>query len=219
MRYSQILHRFRSNIYNVLYIFIIINVISHPKFCQAQYFVIKGNEAIYKNNSFKLQPTGFNDSEILVDPVTGKEIKKVFELSHPVKMNGEKIYNSAEVYSSKERKTIDHLLEEYIINSLCKESRLKGLKDGQINIDLNDLIIDKRGKIVYYDYFYAHFTGGDAFIQPLDLASYIDALLSNAPIVPSAKINDKNVVVRLNVSMSKYIFEVRSHIIKCIDKK
>jgi hypothetical protein len=74
-----------------------------------------------------------------------------FEKGKPQTLNGEKIYNSHSMTATGPAyRNKDTSLHFYILSSLKNE--FNALPDGVYNFYLNDIVVDKDGKIVYCSY-------------------------------------------------------------------
>ncbi len=100
------------------------------------------------------------DTTIVVDPETGEESIRITEVEPglvPIKLNGDKIYNSRDIekiaqegkhYTYKPHLQIDEL-NMYLLENLKPE--LHRLKDGDYYLSISPIILDKNGKIAYYN--------------------------------------------------------------------
>ncbi|MGN6567808.1 MAG: hypothetical protein ACTHJ0_07645, partial [Flavipsychrobacter sp.] len=118
----------------------------------------QGNIVKYEGNTIELKKE-LRDTIITVNPKTGKNDTAIaVRESYPLKLNGEKIYTmydsnikmkyheSAELVSSKYAESI----VEYLLNNL--NSELEKLDDGGYRLGINNVVLDQKGKIVYYEY-------------------------------------------------------------------
>lgn len=111
--------------------------------------VRKGN-IIYVNGN-KIEIKGFLPDTIpVLDPVTKEtSLKVVIRDSLPSKLNEEPIYSDDNrslfmpVFNGKENS-----MEEYIFHSLVPA--LNKLPDGQYSFSITNMVVDKNGKLVYY---------------------------------------------------------------------
>jgi hypothetical protein len=119
-----------------------------------------GNIVIYRGNKFELSDPSPKDTVIVIDPVSGKQMMKVVQkVPVPVKMNGEKIYCNEDYNGMKNEMGTPaynpagfnvYNLKEYLISNLAEE--FKNFPDGDYVIDLSHVVMDKYGKIVYFEY-------------------------------------------------------------------
>lgn len=118
----------------------------------------QGNIVKYEGNTIELKKE-LRDTIITVNAKTGKNDTAIaVRGSYPLKLNGEKIYTmydsnikmkyheSAELVSSKYAESI----VEYLLNNL--KSELEKLDDGGYRLGINNVVLDQKGKIVYYEY-------------------------------------------------------------------
>jgi len=120
----------------------------------------QGNFATYRGNTFEFSEASPKDTVMILDPVTGKERMVVTELSpKPIKMNGEKIYSHNDLEGTRPSmgKPVNQEagftagnIKEYLVSNLSKE--LAKLSDGDYNFKIENIVIDKNGKVVYFEY-------------------------------------------------------------------
>lgn len=118
-----------------------------------------GNKVTYKGNTFEFE-SGMADTVMVQDPATG-DMQMIItrrEPSHPVRMNGEKIYLPGELEhadrtprGSTEESTLNsQALKEYLLTNMKKE--IKKLDDGDYKLIIGAIVIDKKGDIVYFEF-------------------------------------------------------------------
>ena len=89
------------------------------------------------------------DTVVVVNPVTEEEEIKIHEIGpQPTKMNGVSIAQKVDKWPYFTAPEKD--LENYLIKKLDKE--LSSLHDGTYWLQLNDIITDEKGRVVYFDY-------------------------------------------------------------------
>ena len=111
-------------------------------------FEKKGNKVTYHGNTFELSEEMI-DTITITDPVTGEELQKIVKHDpQPVKMNNRPIIGNAEVKPYFTGNYID--LRDYLLKNMKKE--LLHLKDGNYSLNINDIVVDEKGKIVYFHY-------------------------------------------------------------------
>lgn len=118
-----------------------------------------GNKVTYKGNVFELSSLAI-DTVFVQDPVTGEMIVKVAEHEPvPVKMNADTIYQDytikqmadnadGEVYNTGTLKAAG--LRLYLLSNLKDE--ISRLEDGKYWLGIGNVVVDKNGKVAYYDY-------------------------------------------------------------------
>ncbi len=119
----------------------------------SQKFVKNGNTVTYRGNKFELRKF-HADTILTTDPVTGKEHTMIETAANQlVKMNGKPIYHHdfkgntlKEPYFAGSNSD----LWEYLMHNL--KSDFAKMDDGYYCLIINNLIIDEKGKIVYYEY-------------------------------------------------------------------
>ena len=111
---------------------------------------VKGNITTFRGNKFEKEM--LNDTTTVVDPVDGKEFKVVTTREKLIKMNGEKIYQENPENSNADNPTIKYgegKLEKYLTDKIRNE--INKLGDGTYKIDVFDIVVDAKGKVVYYE--------------------------------------------------------------------
>lgn len=103
-------------------------------------FTHKGNVFIAKS---------FADTATMLDPVTTEVYTVINNPSPiPVKLNGVSIYGKNEV--DRAPSVTENTLKAYILHHL--KDHLAGLADGEYRMILNSVVLNERGKVVFYDY-------------------------------------------------------------------
>ncbi len=142
---------------------------------------VDGNKVTYKGNIITMQ-TFPEDTTIVEDPTTGKETIVIKRMNHrPRLMNGEKIQYDYEkdvngAFSPiPDINTIGTLSAASIIQTVVNaiKDELTQLPDDQYNLGIDNVVLNKKGEIAYYD-----FVGFHAYLSttkiPEDLKKYID---------------------------------------------
>lgn len=108
-----------------------------------------GNKITYKGNVFELSESS-NDTMVVVDPATGKNEQTIIEVTpYPVKMNGMKIYQDHEVDKVPVYKGKSTDLATDLLNHV--KADLEKQPDGQYQIFINNIIVDSKGQLVYFE--------------------------------------------------------------------
>jgi hypothetical protein len=142
---------------------------------------------------------------IIVDPITGDEIMKEMITDPKIEMaNDKKIFYSDELSSSVQN---GESLEKYLLENLS--SKIKDLKnpDGDfIKINLNQIVVNENGMVIYYEYDGVDYKNKDGKITsaPIDLAADISTLMNKHPKLVAATANGKNVTAHSKISLSDY---------------
>ncbi len=112
--------------------------------------VQNGRILSFNGNTMEISP-GYCDSTMIVNPVTGMEsILITLSAPHPIKLNGNKIYYSDELNSKVLFQSNDSLLGQFLIEQIT--TFLIKLNDGHYDLNLNNIVIDEKGKLVYYEF-------------------------------------------------------------------
>lgn len=180
----------------------------------SQKFDKNGNVVTYRGNKFEYNPKGQVDTMILVDPVTAQEVVKYIKKDLvPVKMNGTTIYGSyvtGQPTSDPEPYATNGSIPDYLFRNLSKD--LNTLPDGTYRLDLTNVVVDLKGKIVYYEYSgLRDNTGKEPLELEKTLPGKIDKLLNNVPTLKPAKMNNNNVTALADAFFPAYKIEVKNH--------
>jgi hypothetical protein len=189
-------------------------VICFSKNSFSQKFERKGNMVTYRGNTFEYYQDPRVDTQIITDPVTNQQITRYIKFDPvPVKMNGTRIYGNNQtgsLTSSPEPYAKNGSVEDYLFRNLAKT--LDRLPDGIYRIELNNVVVDTKGKIVYYEY------GGITNANkntPADiekaLPEEIDHLLNNVPAMKPGKMQNNNVISTSDIFLREYKIEVKDH--------
>lgn len=173
-----------------------------------------GNTVTFHSRKFETRASGKMDTVRIVDPIDGKEIIKVMPFPPmPVSWNGRKIYEINDVVTTPWNDGIAIALEEHLLNSIKNDKTLQSFTDGTFSLSLRNIVIDEQGHVVYYELNRFMYTGADG--QPRSLnTSGIDRWMQQAPTLLPAVSNGKNVMARLNTSISdNYTITVTNHVI------
>ncbi len=168
-----------------------------------------GNFLHYKGNTIEFLAPGKPDSYMERDEVTGKLHRvPIGWPTPPIKVNGEKIYDPFKdttvvrpVLTGKYK-----TLGEYILRNTIKE--FEAMEDGSYFFLAEDVVVDAKGAIVYFNIEGVHRIGHDTSDQVKRfniIAKKIDNLLDNGPAFEPAKVNGLPVAFLIN-SVSAYSF-------------
>lgn len=171
----------------------------------------QGNKVTYRGNTFELG-NALQDTIIIVDPVTGGEITKYIKRPPmPETINGIKIYKPAELTTQPQGYTQNGMLQDYVFRKIS--GMLNELPDGTYDLDISSLVIDKNGKIVYYE--------GEGFRQYNNrvpdrtrdaIAAKIDEILYDAPAMKPGQVNGNSVTsLSYITTFANYEIEVKDH--------
>lgn len=169
---------------------------------------VNGNTVTYNGNIFTMQAFP-EDTTYVTDPETGEE-KIVIRRMNPIPklMNNEKIYSEYETDENGFTNAITGFntigclssssIKQAIINEI-KEDLIK-LPDDEYNLGISNIILDKKGKIVYHDFegFFPYHTATKITDdQKKHIEKKIIAVLNSLAANP-AKLNDKPVIFQIN---------------------
>jgi len=142
---------------------------------------VNGNKVTFKGNVFTMKEYP-NDTVFVIDPTNGQEKILIRRRDpRPIKMNGEDILYDYEkdqtgaFYPIADLDIIGTLSAASIIQAVINEikSDLALLPDDEYNLGINNVVLNKKGKIAYYDFegFRASHT---ATKIPEDMKKHID---------------------------------------------
>lgn len=179
----------------------------------AQKFERKGNTVTYRGNKFEYLPNGIPDTQIVTDPIDGKQVKKITTKDPvPSKMNGIRIYNTDEVTFKPTLVSDKMSLELYIFKGLSND--LNKLPDGSYYLYVSNVIIDNKGMLVYYEYDGIASQKNKTKVPPdvkKAMDSKIDSLMNKAPAFRPGKVNSTAVIVRTDIMLSMFTIVVKKH--------
>ncbi len=109
----------------------------------------EGNVMVYNGNTIEFAPQKPVDTTIVIDPLTGKEQREIHNWANPpMKVNARTIYDYRDAEKPK-IKAKDKSLADYMVRNLKPE--FEKLADGEYNLIISEVVIDKNGKVVYYE--------------------------------------------------------------------
>ncbi len=111
-----------------------------------------GNVIEYNGNTIELLPPKKPDSYLYKDPETGKSYRKPIEWPNPpIKLNGQKIYNPDQDknVTKPEMKGKYTSIAAYLLQNARKE--FEQLADGDYFILISKVVVDEKGKVVYFE--------------------------------------------------------------------
>ncbi len=117
-----------------------------------------GNKVTYRGNVIEFSEQPPNDTTWVEDPVSGElSMAIVHSQPMPLKLNDEKIYNDGElsfqnnngVYTDNSSLNAEDI-KRHLLKGLEKE--LKALGDGKYSFAITNIVVDKKGNVVYFEY-------------------------------------------------------------------
>ena len=88
---------------------------------------------------------------------------------------------------------------------------MKWIDEGLLRLNLRYIILDEKGKVVYYSFDGMRYRMKDKTVRSLNYDKIVDTLLTNAPTIKPSDINGKKVPVLIISSLPEYIFNVENH--------
>jgi bla regulator protein blaR1 len=170
-----------------------------------------GNIVQYRGNTFEYSAKQRFDTVLLTDPVTGQQSGKVVKHDPiPEKMNGNRIYLPSELSSQPQSYAQNGSIPDYLFKNLSKY--LDKLPDGTYRLDINNIVIDPNGKIVYFEGIgLCRTTDTRALGMKELIAQKTDDILNNAPALKPGKANGHSVPVLSDIIFMAYEIEVKDH--------
>lgn len=208
MRISEQTIRFTlktGSFFTILFVVLMINT-------QAQQNEKKGKTVVFQGNIFRLTAPK-TDTLIVVDPVSGNEQYHYIKLpDKPIKMNGNKIYTTAEVDTKPQFTDKSKSFNDYILEPIHKS--FNKLPDGNYNLKITNIVIGAKGGLVYYN---MDSLDNDLKTLPSDykiwITEKIKKMLDKFPEMTPAWLNDEHVPCLFYEWWDKRII-VKDHIAK-----
>lgn len=109
---------------------------------------VEGNVITYNGNKIELNEGGVDTIEV-IDPVSG-ETQRMYEKREPspVTFNGKKVHSMQSVDRKPAMKGIEY--GDYLRGELAPV--METLSDGTYQVHISNMILDEKGKLVYYDF-------------------------------------------------------------------
>lgn len=183
---------------------------------------LTGNKLTFNGNVFdvKIFP---KDTFEVEDPVTGKTSMMVSSREPlPLTVNKEPIYEEQDLTTpiSLKNLTQNQLRTKVIDNN---KKNLAPLKDGRYQLNLHTLVLDKKGKVVYYEEPYIiHLTDVAAEREAKEniekAVKGVSASIENLNIFLPAKLNGRPVAAFYSgIAGKPYTFEVKNHVVTLVE--
>ena len=199
-----------AKVKNLLPVTLLLVATSTSSVSFAQKFFTNGNVVTYRGNKFEMSESKY-DTILLNDPITGADVMKVAASpAYPKKLNGQPIYNLDQITDPPKPVGKNPSLYVYVVKKLSKE--LSQLPDGLYTLPIDDIVINTKGKVVYYKYYSGQRTDiPDKLKKKID--SEIDAVLISAPTMVPGKLNNKpvNVVMPIKDETRTCRVQVEDH--------
>jgi hypothetical protein len=159
---------------------------------------------VHKDYKIKFGPA-VKDTMIIIDPINGDEIMRETTTDPKMELaNNKKVFYTDELSSSVQN---GESLEKYLLENLS--SKIKSLKNPNgdfIKINLNHIVVNENGMVIYYEYDGVDYKNKDGKITsaPIDLAADISTLMSKHPKLVAATVEGKYVTSQSKISLSDY---------------
>lgn len=185
----------------VLSFFCVIVCASYTSYAQQKQPVI--NTITYKGNVFEIMNSA--DTFLALDPVTN-EVGTVIENPNPIplKLNNMNIYSKGDV--EKHPSVKGTTLRNYILQTIGKQ-----LSDGEYRLLLSNVILNEKGKIVYYSYDGLEKKTGTSTKKDATITTkIIDNLIDKTPAYKPAIVYNNPVPYRLPDTELQQPFRIRN---------
>lgn len=159
------------------------------------------------------------DTIILIDPITGEELTKTYtQTLCPTYVDRKKVYQPSELKEqAKFRKdSAKPSLEEYVLNGL--KSTLSTLQDGEYILNIKHVIVDTRGRVIYYSWegikqvgHYKEDIADTALTATL--IDTLDELLINEHLFDAAKKDFTGIVSVFPAKFEQYVAVIKEHVV------
>lgn len=173
----------------------LICIVCFSKNSFSQKFKKVDNKVTFNGNTIEFAPQKPPDTVIVTDPVTGKEETKIHNWANPpIKVNGRTIHDVRDA-SKPKIKAKDKSLADYMVRNLKPE--FEKLADGEYNLIISEVVIDRKGKVIYYENYGIQKIGADVdekVTNKKPIVDKIEKLLSDGSLAfTPASINGKPV--------------------------
>lgn len=185
--------------------FCVIGCASYTAYAQQKQPVI--NTITHKGNVFEIMNSA--DTFLALDPVTN-EVGTVIENPNPIplKLNNMNIYSKGDV--EKHPSVNGTTLRNYILQTISNQ-----LSDGEYRLLLSNVILNEKGKIVYYNYDgLEKKTGTSAKKDATINTKTIEALIDKTPAYKPAIVYNNAVPYRLPDAELQQPFRIKNGIIQ-----
>ena len=210
-----------------------------PSTCISQEFVRQGNTITYRGNKFEIDEPPRYYSIMRVDrdhPEYPPDTTKIYSFDSTImRMNGEHVYDGIQKIHPENKRLFEPIpknnkspFELFILRSFAKE--FNKLPDGIYYLNIGNIIIDKTGKMVYYEYSGLSDSNpntdtnneDDGNVQPKtpskvplaieqSISKMIDSFMNTIPTMIPGKLNGKNINYRTGIYTNKYKIKVKNH--------
>ncbi len=188
--------------------------LSLPVFTLAQSTMPSRSRTVIYHDNKITYPAPKMDTIRVTDPVTGKDEMKVIQTDPlPGMLNGRKIHHDEGV--PPQYYIDDGSLEDRVMKGIAAD--LKGLKDGEYGLVLNDIVVNDSGRLVYYKFSGVEIQGFGSFGVLVDtnkikgLNARIEQLMTTAPLMRPATVKGKPVPALLPAGFRETVITVRDH--------
>jgi len=184
-----------------------------PAICSAQMFV-KGGTFFMRGNLKYSPGKVVIDTVSVIDAATGAEQFEAREdTSFPAYIAGRKVYDLDEVttpviFDEKAESQEEYMLEQMKPILMSTEFYEFG---ASVRLNLRNLIVDDRGKVVFYEFYGMRSVTADNRVKPLtfpELTAQINKFMTELPPVKPATVDGKNVMAYATLSFHKVKIEI-----------
>lgn len=160
----------------------------------------------YAHKDYKLKHGPIiKDTMIIIDPVNGDEIIRETVTDPEIALaNEKKVFSTDEVNSTVQN---GDKLEKYLLKKLSKKlQNLQTDNEEILKIDLSHVIVNEKGKVIYYEYDGVDRKSKDGKISKVsvDLNEDINRLMKKHPKLQPATVNGENVIAYTHIGLNEY---------------
>ncbi len=152
------------------------------------------------------------DTMEIENPITGDVIRKTrLSVDLPASVNGKKVYGMSEVTQPAMQMVGTQLLEDYLMNEL-KESFVAGLDSVTVQMDVQHVLVDEKGKVLYYDLEAVQVYEADGSIRiagPGNIPEKMAKLMADLPALKPAERNGMPVAAYVDIKLHSYRVNIR----------
>lgn len=163
---------------------------------------VQDSTHVQGNNTIKLKKSDAVDVLVFIDPVTKNDTTiKRYPIYVPVSVNGKPVVKEKPPY------TMGGNLQKAIVEDIKKQPNLKKLPDGEATFRLRNVVLDRKGNMVYAEYEY------DLFQETVYFKTMLSPCITSEMISRAIKSNHwspSNEYTLLHTDLEKVKFRVKA---------
>jgi len=178
----------------------------------SQVYANHSRPVVFYGNTFEFVPGGKSlDYKALADAKTGLNAGSV--TSHdsiPAKINGNKIYASAELSANPQTIEGNMTIPEFVFHKLLDE--FNKLPDGVYKLDLHNIVIDATGKVVFHEGLgFCHIMDPAAMPVAELINGKIEEIMQDFSTLKPGEVNGIKVAALYDLNFMNYNIEIKNH--------